>query len=117
MSSEIAKTIWTQMNKIDRNLVWCMGTCKPTAIESGLEIHVSGLSFKGIVRIVLNGSDLYDIALVKPVKRISQRHLDLGIKKYETDYVVQKTIQDIFVEDLMPVLEQEVESRQTKSAQ
>jgi len=90
----IARTIYTQMLQIDRNLVGCMGVRKPTACANGLTFSVNGLSFKGQVTITLNGKDLYDVVLTTPRSK-----------------KVVSTHNDIFVEDLMPLLESLVENR------
>lgn len=82
---QVATTILNQMRVMDQNLCWCMGVTKPTAIKSGLEFKVSGLRYRGKVQIILNGKDLYDVKVGKAMHK------------------------DIFVEDLMPLLEMEVE--------
>ena len=95
---EIAQTIYQQMKMLDHNLIWCMGFCKPVAIERGLQFRVNGLSFKGIVQIKLNGGDLYDISFIKPSR---------GKNPART----LETITDVFAEDMMQFLESKVENR------
>ena len=92
-----------------------MGASKPTIIENGLQFNVSGLTFKGIVQITLNGKDLYDIKLVKAKRQQNQELKALGINKYTTELVVQEEINDVFVEDMMGVLEMKVENRQKRA--
>jgi hypothetical protein len=105
---EIAKTIWTQMNAIDKSLVWAMGTRKPGAIENGLRIKVSGRTHKGLIEIKLNGKDLYDVSLIKAKRSYYANEL-YGKKRYIVENVAVKTFNDVYVEDLMSLLATEVE--------
>lgn len=110
-NKQIATTIWEQMRALDLNLCMCMGVQKLTVIENGLEFTVNGLSFKGKVQITLNGKDLYDVKLVKPTRKQNQTLKEAGIKSFD---IVNKPVaefNDVFVEDLMPLLEDQVENR------
>ena len=91
-----------------------MGTKNMNLLERGLRFNVSGLSFKGVVEITLNGSDLYDIKFFKPVRKQNQVMKDLGIKRFDTTLEEQKHLGflDVFVEDLMHNLEIIVENKQ-----
>ena len=111
INKEIANTIWEQMKTIDSNLCMCMGVQKLTVISRGLQFQVNGLSFKGLVQIKLNGSDLYDVSLVKNVRKQSEAAKEFGVKKFVTAQVVQETINDVYTEDLMNLLEEKVERR------
>jgi hypothetical protein len=113
-SRSIAQEIWSQMNAIDRNLVWCMGVNKPVTIQNGLQFNVSGLSFKGIVQITLNGGDLYDVKFIKPTRVQNQVAKQLGVKKFDIINEVVEEVNDVFVEDLMPLLEDRVENRSNR---
>ena len=113
-SKQIANTIWQQMRAIDMNLVMCMGVTKPTVIENGLQFTVNGLSFKGLVKITLNGADLYDIKLVKPVRKQNQKAKELGVKMFDTTFEVKEEINDVYFDMLMPILEDRVENRNVK---
>lgn len=110
-NKEIANTIWSQMKAIDTNLCMCMGVKNLCAVESGLEFKVSGLSFKGIIQIKLNGKDLYDVSFIKPVRKQNKVAKDLGVKMFDTSFETVKSFNDVYVDDLMPLLEENVESR------
>lgn len=107
----VANIIWTQMKEMDRNLCMCMGVTGLTVIENGLQFMVSGLSFKGYVQITLNGKDLYDVKLLKQKRTQNQQMKSLGIKSFDVSLVVQSETNDVFVEDLMPLLESLIENR------
>lgn len=111
-NKQIANTIWEQMRAIDMNLCMCMGVHKLTIIENGLQFNVNGLSFKGIVQITLNGSDLYDVKLVKSVRKQNLVAKQLGVKTFDTIFEVKKEFNDVFLGDLMDILEDSVEARQ-----
>lgn len=113
-NKEIANTIWGQMKAIDGNLCMCMGVSKLLVIENGLQFNVNGLSFKGLVQITLNGSDLYDVKLVKPVRKQNMVAKELGIKTFDTVLETKAEYNDIFVDDLMGLLEDTVENRKGK---
>jgi len=114
---EVANEIWRQMNALDRNLVWCMGTKKPTCIKQGLAIQVSGLSFKGTITITLNAKDLYDVKFLQ-----NKRHYYVSNtegegnrgKRFTTLLKVKYEYKDIFFDGLMPLLESVVEARDSK---
>lgn len=110
-SKMIAQEIWSQMNVIDRNLVWCMGTTRPKTIENGLQFNVGGFSFKGFVQITLNGADLYDVKFVKSTRKQNPIAKELGVRFFDTTTEVYKEFNNVFVEDLMPLLEEIVEKR------
>ncbi len=94
INKEIANNIWNQMKAIDLNLVMCMGVNSPLVVENGLRFKVRGLTFKGFIEITLNGKDLYDIhCFTKRKEKVFTKH----------------QLNDIYVEDLMPILEGIVE--------
>ena len=111
MNKEIAQTIWTQMNAIDRNLMWCMGVHKPVVIQDGIQFQVKGLSFKGVVQITLNGGDLYDIKFIKPIRTQNQVAKKLGVKMFDVTNELVDEVNNVYVEDLMGILEEKVENR------
>jgi len=111
MKNQIGQTIWQQMNVIDRNLVWCMGVEKPTSIENGLRFKVNGRSFKGLIEITLNGKDLYDVKLIKVARKQNQNAKALGVVKFDLVNETKEVVNDLFVDQLMPLLEEKVESR------
>jgi len=112
-SKVIAETIFHQMKTIDMNLMMCMGFHKPMVIESGLQFKVNGLKHRGTVRIILNKAlDTYEIYLGKQKRVLNKNATDLiGRRVYTTTYPTVKTIKDVYVDDMMPLLEQEVEGR------
>ena len=103
--------IWDQMKTMDRNLVWCMGVHKTALIENGLQFRVKGLSFKGIVEIRLNGRDLYDIKFIKAKRTLNQTAKELGVRMFDTSYETFKELNDIYFDQMMPLLEDVVENR------
>ena len=111
---QVANEIWRQMNAIDRNLVWCMGTKKPTIIKQGLQFDVSGYSFKGRVEVVLNAKDLYDVTLKKPYRHYYVNEL-YGKKQYIIQYTTHKVLNDVYFDDLMMALELWIENKEIKN--
>ena len=109
----IAKTILEQMKAMDMNLLMCMGFQKPVALERGLRFKVNGFSHKGLVEITLNGADLYDVKLIKLSRKQNQTAKALGVIKFDLHSEVVELIEDVFVEDLMPILESKVEKRRS----
>lgn len=108
MDKQIAEEIWRQMRAMDANLCMCMGVQKLKIIERGLQFNVNGLVFKGIVQITLNGFDLYDVKFIKSVRKQNTTTKEFGIKSFTTVSEVEKEVNNVFVEDLMVVLEETV---------
>lgn len=108
----IASTIWEQMRAIDTNLCMCMGVSKLTVIEKGLQFQVNGLSFKGIVQITLTPADLYQVKFLKAKRTQNQHMKSMGIKTFDTTLEVVSLTGGVYVEDLMPILENFVENRE-----
>ena len=112
----IANTIWQQMKTIDKNLCMCMGVQSLTIIDGGLQFKVNGLSFKGVVQITLNGKDLYNVSFLKQKRKRIQNELLKSIGSnlcsYKTENIIVESFEDVFVEDLMPLLERVVEKRE-----
>lgn len=114
-NKEIADTIWYQMRAIDKNLVMCMGVTKLCVIEQGLQFNVNGLSFKGMIKITLNWRDTYDVEFLKLERSyyVAGEPNNYGRGKRYVNLPKQfKKFTDIYVEDLMPLLEREVENRE-----
>jgi hypothetical protein len=111
MENQVGQIIWQQMKTLDMNLVWCMGVQKPRALQNGLRFSVNGLSFKGDVVITLNGKDLYDISFIKVSRKVNKEMKDLGVKIFNTTETLLETINDVYAEDMMQVLELKVEKR------
>lgn len=111
MNKQIAQTIWEQMKTMDSNLCMCMGVHKLQVIDNGLQFKVNGTSFKGLVQITLNGADLYDVHFVKLTRKQNKQALQYGVKAFDTEPEVVEKFLNIFVDELMDVLEVTVESR------
>lgn len=111
-NKEIANEIWSQMKALDGNLVMCMGVTDLTVVERGLQFKVNGLSFKGNVAIKLNGRDLYDISFLKQKRTQNQAAKEHGLKRFDVEMVVVKTLNDIYGEDMMDLLDFHVEKGQ-----
>lgn len=74
-----------------RMKVWSWGMHKASGYENGLEFYVQGFKFIGMVRISYNqGTDLWNIDFAKNGK-------------------ITKTIEGIYSEDLVDVIDREVE--------
>lgn len=111
-SARIANIIWKQMNALDKNLVWCMGTRKPIAVERGLQFQVNGLSFKGIVQIRLEYNDTYTVTFMQKKRKLNKEHTELlGRRQFDTEIVVAGEYKEVYFDTLMPLLEDVVENR------
>lgn len=110
ISRNIANTILEQMKCMDMNLLFCMGFKNPLIIPNGLQFSVSGLSFKGDVQVTLNGSDLYDVRLIKNIRKLDKELSEIaGQRFYQTECRTQEEICDLYFDNLMEVLEDRVE--------
>lgn len=91
---KIANIIRDQIKTIDSMALWAWGAKDMVALDNGLQFKSSGMvKWKGIVSVTLNGRDLYDI--------------DFGrVRKFE--YKSIKKVNDVFVEDLVNVIETQV---------
>lgn len=105
---EIAKTIRTQLMTLDKFATWAWG-CKDWSGLSatagslgGLHFRVNGKTFKGHVHITLNASDLYDIEAKTP-SRINRKTME------QTGLKTKVTIKDVFVTDLIAMLDSFIE--------
>jgi hypothetical protein len=91
----VAKTILSQIKALDAWSLGAWGAKDLVALEDGLQFKSSGMvKNKGIVQIKLNyGKDLYDVSFGK-------------IRKYE--YKEIEKVTDVFVEDLVNVIDEMV---------
>jgi hypothetical protein len=72
-------------------IMWSWGFNNPTAIEDGLQFNVQGFKFKGIVKVIYDHAmDLFKVEFVK-------------------DDEVVKTIEDVYVDQLVEVIDNYVE--------
>jgi hypothetical protein len=91
----IAKTIHQQIKAIDFWALGAWGAKKLTAHSDGLSFKTSGcVGWKGTVKIVLDeGKDLYILKFMR-------------VRKMEL--IVDKIIEDVFVEDLVRFIDEQV---------
>jgi len=74
-------------------IVWSWGAHGWTNVEKkALRFRVSGNHFKGLIFIVVNGADLFDVYLTKGAK-----------------LEIVDTLNDVFIEDLIPTIDERVE--------
>lgn len=117
---EIAETIRQQLIGMDRMATWAWGCKDWSAVPSaqhepaargklgfnkhlgGLHFRVNGKTFKGHVYITLNGSDLYDIKAVTPL-RVNRKTFEQSGGKLKV------ALKDVFVTDLIAMLDSFIE--------
>lgn len=117
---EIAQTIRQQLIGMDMMATWAWGCKDWSAVPSaqhepaargklgfnkhlgGLHFRVNGKTFKGHVYITLNGSDLYDIKAVTPIRTNRKTLAQSGGK-------LKIAIKDVFVADLINNLDSFIE--------
>ena len=76
-------------------LMWSWGFNSAVAIEDGLQFKVQGFKFKGIVKVIYDhGMDLFDVQFVK-------------------DGEVEKTIEGVYVDELVETIDNYVEKTET----
>ena len=87
----IAATILSQLKAREPFVMWAWGAKDLVNTGKGLQFRVGGLTkFKGLVHIRYNeGSDLYEIDFIKIKKGLP---------------VVVKTVDDVYVEDMINVI-------------
>lgn len=95
MQVSVAATILCQLKALDPHALWVWGAKDFVNTGNGLQFRVGGLAeFKGLVHIRYNdGSDLYHIAFMKMKKGLP---------------VVVKQIDDVYVEDMVNVIDETV---------
>lgn len=90
----VATIIRDQIHAMDPSAMPAWGAKDLIAFENGLQFKTSGLvKNKGLVRITLNASDLYDVEFGK-------------IRKFE--FTQLQNVEDVFVEDLISVIDEMV---------
>ena len=92
----VAATILSQLKALDPRAMWAWGAKDLANTGKGLQFRVGGLAkFKGLVHIRYNeGSDLYEIDFIKIKKGLP---------------VVVKTVDDVYVEDMINVIDATVQ--------
>jgi len=88
----IANEIRNQLFHFGKQIVWSWGAHAWAGGEDFLEFQVQGYKLKGVVRIRLNGLDLYDITF-------KNSHGE-----------VIKEIKDVYNEDMVDIIDNEVET-------
>lgn len=92
--SNVASIIATQIHALDPRAMFAWGAKDLMNMGNGLKFKTSGMvKWKGYVHIKLNGSDLYDIDFF----RVRNARV-----------VMDKQVTDIFVEDLVRVIDEKV---------
>ena len=90
----VAKTVYSQIKTLSPWALPAWGAKELVALENGLQFKSSGMvKNKGIIQIRLNGSDLYDVTFGK-------------VRKFK--YKQLKKVTDVFVEDLIGVIDEMV---------
>ena len=92
----IATEIRNQLYHFGKQIVWSWGAHAWAGGEDFLEFKVQGYKLNGFVRITLNGLDLYDITL----------------KNLKGEVV--KEIKDVYNEDMVNIIDNEVETNNGK---
>ena len=59
------------------HLMMCWGYRNAQVLENGVQFHVSGLKFKGVVQVRLNGMDLYDIQFWTIRRNLKKEYADI----------------------------------------
>ena len=93
LNVRLARYIWTILTSQPIIIMsWGVDPKTVKTIELGLEFHVQGFKHTGLVRVTLNeGLDLFEISLID-----------------ENDKIV-KTIDQVFVDNLIPIIDDAVE--------
>lgn len=96
---KIAETILSQIKTIDKTALWAWGSKEYMRTSTdGIMFKTSGMvKWKGKVQIELNGSDLYDITFMR-IRKI----------KGQVTCITDKKMTDVFVEDLVSVIDMQV---------
>ena len=92
--SPVARTIVDQINSLDPRALFAWGARQFVYSPNSLQFNSTGMcKWKGVVQIVLNGNDLYDIRFM----RIRQLKV-----------VEDVTVTDIYAENLIRVLDAKI---------
>jgi hypothetical protein len=93
----VATVIRDQINAIDRMAFFAWGAKEFVAVDSGLRFKTSGMTpWKGYVNIVLDeGKDLYNIHFMR-LRKVK------GVMTAKVD----KSVGDVFCEDLVKVIDE-----------
>ena len=90
----VAKTVHSQIKTLSPWALPAWGAKELVALENGIQFKSSGMvKNKGIIQVKLNGSDLYNVTFGK-------------VRKFK--YKEIKKVTDVFVEDLIDVIDEMV---------
>ena len=90
----IAGVVYSQIKTLSPWALPAWGAKELVALENGIQFKSSGMvKNKGIIQVKLNGSDLYDVTFGK-------------VRKFK--YKEIKKVTDVFVEDLIDVIDEMV---------
>ena len=90
----VAKTVHSQIKTMSPWAMAAWGAKELVVLKDGIQFKSSGMvKNKGIIQIKLNGSDLYDVTFGK-------------VRKFK--YKEIKKVTDVFVEDLIGVIDEMV---------
>lgn len=94
MSMQIAQTIISQINALDRWAMGAWGAKERVAMKDGLKFKTSGMvRWKGYVYIKLNGRDLYDVMFFR-IRGVEMK--------------IDKEVKDIYADMLVDVINDQV---------
>ena len=90
----VAKTVYSQIKTMSPWAMAAWGAKELVVLKDGIQFKSSGMiKNKGIIQIKLNGSDLYNVTFGK-------------VRKFK--YKEIKKVTDVFVEDLIGVIDEMV---------
>ena len=90
----VAKTVYSQIKTLSPWAMPAWGAKELVALKDGIQFKSSGMvKNKGIIQVKLNGSDLYNVTFGK-------------VRKFK--YKEIKKVTDVFVEDLIGVIDEMV---------
>ena len=90
----VAKTVYSQIKTFSPWAMPASGAKELVALKDGIQFKSSGMvKNKGIIQVKLNGSDLYNVTFGK-------------VRKFK--YKEIKKVTDVFVEDLIGVIDEMV---------
>ena len=116
--SSIANTIRKQLtcNSIFQSRVWSWGArgwkygVDKKENLGFLMLTVSGMKFKGIVKISLKFNDTFMVEFIKNKRVLNKELTELwGKKKYDTIPTVMKTYEEVYCDDLNEMVDSYVE--------
>lgn len=99
MSKQVAEQIFEQIRWYDSSALMAYGARQFAVLDElrgGLQMRVNGIRHKGLVKIVCNGSDLYDVTC---------------FKIYKGEAKENGKITDLYFDQLVPALDCLIEGK------